>query len=81
MTFIAAAAVVVLFLISLPAVVDYVTFMKVQRTAYLHVRFDWLFSIYVIFAVAAIVRYLWIGWRALVDGDNPPDMTKAASGL
>ena len=81
MTIFAAAAVVVLFLLSLPAVVDYVTFMKVQRTAYLHVRFDWLFSIYVIFAVAAIVRYLWIGWRALVDGDKPPDMTKAASGL
>jgi TRAP-type C4-dicarboxylate transport system permease small subunit len=81
MTLIAAAAVVVLFLISLPAVVDYVTFMKVQRTAYLHVRFDWLFSIYVIFAVAAIVRYLVIGWRALADGDKPPDMTKAASGL
>ena len=32
---------------SLPAVVDYVTFMKVQSTAYLDIRFDWLFSIYV----------------------------------
>ena len=53
-------------LVSLPAVVDYVTFMRVQRTAYLHIRFDWLFSIYIIFAVAAIVRYLWIGWRALL---------------
>ena len=65
-------------LISLPAVVDYVTFMKVQRTAYLHIRFDWLFSIYVLFAVAAIVRYLWIGWRALVGGDTPPDETDAS---
>ena len=63
-------------------VVDYVTFMKVQRTAYLHVRFDWLFSIYIVFAVAAIVRYLWIGWRALSSpGDTPPDTTKAVSGL
>ena len=46
--------------------------MKVQRTAYLHIRFDWLFSIYIVFAVAAIVRYLWIGWRALLRGDAPP---------
>lgn len=81
MTLFAAAAVVVLFLIALPAVVDYVTFMKVQRTAYLHVRFDWLFSIYVIFAAAAIVRYIWIGWRALTAKDAPPDTTTAVSGL
>ena len=33
--------------------VDYVTFMKVERTAYLNIRFDWLFSIYVIFAVGS----------------------------
>ena len=42
-----------LFGISLPAVIDYVTFMKVERTAYLGIRFDWLYSIYVVFAVAA----------------------------
>jgi TRAP-type C4-dicarboxylate transport system permease small subunit len=70
MSLAAAAALVALFAVSLPAVVDYVTFMKVQRTAYLHVRFDWLFSIYIAFAVAAIVRYLWIGWRAVVAGDE-----------
>jgi TRAP-type C4-dicarboxylate transport system permease small subunit len=81
MTFLAAAALVALFAISLPAVVDYVTFMKVQRTAYLHIRFDWLFSIYIVFAVAAIARYLWIGWRALMGSDKPPDVTRAASGL
>jgi hypothetical protein len=76
-----AVAVVVLFAVSLPAVVDYVTFMKVQRTAYLRVRFDWLFSIYVLFAVAGIVRYLWIGWRALIAEGRPPDTTRAVSGL
>ena len=31
---------------------DYVTFMKVEKTAYLKIRFDWLFSIYVVFVVA-----------------------------
>ena len=81
MTFFAAAALVALFLVSLPAVVDYVAFMKVQRTAYFHIGFNWLFSIYILFAAAAIVRYLWIGWRALLGGDNSPDNTKAASGL
>jgi TRAP-type C4-dicarboxylate transport system permease small subunit len=80
MTVAAAAAIILLFLISLPAVLDYVTFMKVQRTAYLHVRFDLLFSVYVLFAVAAIVRYLWIGWRAIFRGDTP-DETGTVSGL
>jgi C4-dicarboxylate transporter, DctQ subunit len=50
---------------SLPAVYDYVSFMKVERTAYLRIPFDWLYSIYVIFAAAVVVRYLWLTWRAL----------------
>jgi TRAP-type C4-dicarboxylate transport system permease small subunit len=54
-----------LFLLSLPAVWDYVTFMRVQRTAYLRIRFDWLFSIYVIFAVAIVIRYAWLTIQAL----------------
>jgi TRAP-type C4-dicarboxylate transport system permease small subunit len=71
MTIIGSLAVVGLFLVSLPAVVDYVSFMQVQSTAYLRIRFDVLFSIYVIFAVAAIVRYLWLGWRAIAGADRP----------
>ena len=65
MTIITGVAIVVLYAGSLPATVDYVTFMKVQQTAYLKIRFDWLFSIYVLFAVAVIVRYLWILWNLL----------------
>jgi len=82
MAVIAAAGLVTLYALSLPAVVDYVTFMKVQETSYLDIRFDWLFSIYVIFAVASIVRYLWLGWRAL-RGKAPeaPDPTRASSGV
>ena len=78
----AGAALVALYLVSLPAVIDYVAFMKVQRTAYLKIRFDWLFSIYVVFAVAAILRYLWLGWRAILG--TPPkafDPTQAGSGV
>ncbi len=82
MAAIAAVGLVALYALSLPAVIDYVTFMKVQETAYLDIRFDWLFSIYVIFAVAAIARYLWLGWRAL-RGKAPeaPDPTRASSGV
>lgn len=67
---VSALSLVALYAISLPAVVDYVTFMKVEKTAYLKIRFDWLFSVYVVFVVAAIARYLWLGWRALV-GEPP----------
>jgi TRAP-type C4-dicarboxylate transport system permease small subunit len=82
MLLVSAAALILLYGISLPAVVDYVAFMKVEKTAYLKIRMDWLFSIYVVFAVAVIVRYLWLFWRAL-SGKAPEesDPTKAASGL
>jgi C4-dicarboxylate transporter DctQ subunit len=77
-----AAALVILYGVSFPAVFDYVAFMKVQSTAYLKIRFDWLFSIYLVFAVAAIARYLWLSWRAL-RGELPEaaDPAKAGSGI
>lgn len=59
------AALVAIYGISLPAVTDYVRFMRVERSAYLKIPFDWLFSIYVVFAVATLVRYLWLMWRAV----------------
>jgi C4-dicarboxylate transporter, DctQ subunit len=72
-------ALIVLYTVSLPAIASYVTFMKVERSPHLHMRFDWLFSIYIIFAVAAIIRYLWITWRAFrgplpasMDPTEPP---------
>lgn len=77
-----ASALVVLYAISLPAVFDYVTFMKVESTAYLNIRFDWLFSIYIVFVVAVIIRYIWLGLHAL-SGKAPDefDPTKAGSGI
>ena len=82
MQIICAMALVVLFGISLPAVIDYVTFMKVESTAYLKIRFDYLYSIYIVFAVAMIVRYIWLGVLA-VRGRAPEafDPTKAGSGV
>ncbi|MBP7063025.1 TRAP transporter small permease subunit [Ferrovibrio sp.] len=82
MLLLSAVALVALYGISLPATVDYVGFMKVEKTAYLKIRFDWLFSIYVIFVLAVLVRYLWLGWRALA-GAAPAerDVSKAVSGV
>jgi len=82
MVVVTALALVGLFSLSLPAVVDYVAFMKVERTAYLKIRFDWLYSIYIVFAVAMIVRYLWLGYQAIW-GRAPEDYdpTRASSGV
>ena len=74
--------VVALYAISLPAVLDYVLFMKVQKTSYLNIRFDVLYFIYPVFAVAVIVRYGWLLWRA-IKGKAPEafDPTQASSGV
>jgi TRAP-type C4-dicarboxylate transport system permease small subunit len=82
MFLIAAVSLIALYAISFPAVLDYVTFMKVEKTAYLKLRFDWLFSIYIIFVVAVIIRYLWLSWQALfVKAPKEFDPTKAGSGV
>ena len=77
-----AVVLIVFFSISLPAVIDYVLFMKVEKTAYLKIRFDWLYSIYAIFAVATIVRQFWLGCQAIWGkGSTDFDPTKASSGV
>ncbi|HVR69119.1 MAG TPA: TRAP transporter small permease subunit [Verrucomicrobiae bacterium] len=82
MAAVTAVALVGLFSVSLPAVIDYVAFMKVEKTAYLKIRFDYLYAMYVVFAVAMIVRYVWLGWQAIW-GKAPEafDPTKAGSGV
>jgi TRAP-type C4-dicarboxylate transport system permease small subunit len=73
-TVISSLALVVLFLISLPATWNYVLFMKREKSAYLGMRFDYLYAIYLIFAVALIVRHLRLAWRAFrgTDVERPP---------
>jgi C4-dicarboxylate transporter, DctQ subunit len=56
---------IVLYGISLPAVADYVAFMKVEKSAYLGIRTDLLYSVYVLFVVAVLVRYFWLVGQAL----------------
>ena len=82
MGIIAGISIVMLYAASLPATIKYVSFMKVESTSYLKIRFDWLFSIYVFFVVAVVIRYLWILSR-LLRGKDPaaPDLTNVSSGL
>ena len=82
MCLICSASLIFLYGVSLPAVIDYVTFMKVEKTAYMGIRFDWLFSIYIVFVLAAIIRYIWLAWQVL-RGSAPDefDPTKASSGV
>jgi TRAP-type C4-dicarboxylate transport system permease small subunit len=57
--------------------------MKVEKASYLRIRMDWLYSIYIVFLVAIIVRYLWL-LSQLLRGKDPEagaDPTKVSSGL
>jgi TRAP-type C4-dicarboxylate transport system permease small subunit len=75
---ISAIAVIALYAVSLPATISYISFMKVERSAYLDIRFDYLFSIYILFAGATIVRYSWVLWRssrAATGSADTPDET------
>jgi C4-dicarboxylate transporter, DctQ subunit len=82
MGIVAAVSLIVLYGAALPAMVKYVTFMKVEKSSYLKIRMDWLFSIYIVFAVAILIRYLWILSR-LARGKEAEaaDPTRASSGL
>lgn len=79
MAIVTAVALIGLYVRSLPAVWDYVTFMKVQRTAYLKIRYDHLYAIYILFAVAVIARYLWILWTS-ASGRNPEPEPRRGEG-
>ena len=61
-----------LFGIALPAVISYVLFLKVEKSAYLGIRLDYLYSIYIVFSVGVIIRYAALTWRAL--RGHPPDI-------
>jgi TRAP-type C4-dicarboxylate transport system permease small subunit len=64
-TIVTSVAIIVLLLLSLPASWRYVAFMKREHSAYLHMRFDFVYSIYLLFVVAAVVRHGRLLWRAL----------------
>ena len=72
-------ALVVLFIIAFPATWKYVLFMRREKSAYLGMRFDFLYFIYVIFAVACIVKHTVMAWNALRGKPIPPADVPAES--
>ncbi len=55
---------------TLPKCLDYVQFMRIERTAYLRWPYHYVFAIYIPFALAIIARCLWQALRALVPALN-----------
>jgi TRAP-type C4-dicarboxylate transport system permease small subunit len=82
MGIVVALALVVLYGMAFKPSLDYVTFMKVEKSSYLKIRMDWLYSIFIVFLVAILARYVWLLWQ-LLRGRDPgeADVTKASSGL
>lgn len=82
MALVAVIAALTLYAISLPASYSYVSFMKVEKSSYLRIPMNWVYSIYIVFIVATLARYIWL-LRNLVRGKAPEaaDPTKAVSGL
>jgi len=82
-TLLASGGLVALLLLSLPATWSYVTFMKVDATAAFGIRFDWVFSIYVVFVLAMVVRHAGIVWDAtrgrLVEDGHPSGDDRSAA--
>jgi C4-dicarboxylate transporter, DctQ subunit len=78
-TVITGIALVFFYAVSLPGAYKYVSFMKVERSAYLHVPINWMYSVFIIFSLACIVRYCWLIYRA-VRGDSSPQTDPAKTG-
>jgi C4-dicarboxylate transporter, DctQ subunit len=65
-------------LMAMPASWSYISFMKVEKTASLGIPLNWLFSIYLAFAVAMVLRHGLIVWQAL--RGTGPDSTASGTG-
>lgn len=60
---------------SLPAVVDYITFMKIDSTPITDIRFDYVYSIFAVFVAAVAIRSALAFYRTLRGG---PEREKPA---
>ena len=56
--------------------------LKVERSSYLKIRLDILYSVYIVFSVAVVARYAWALVGAIT-GRQPEevDVTRTTSGL
>jgi C4-dicarboxylate transporter DctQ subunit len=78
-TLVTGLVLIVLYAISLPASWKYVAFMHREHSAYLRIPFNILYSIFIIFAVASIVRHAWL-MRDALRGTVPPPLEAAPGG-
>ena len=83
---IGALALAIAFAASFPGSFDYVTFMKIESTPVMHLRFDLLYSVWLLFvaavvvrAVVDLVRLIGPGWREEVRLDTDADVTPSSS--
>lgn len=53
------------FIVALPATIDYVTFMKIEKSPVIGLRFDFLYSIFVLFVIAVAISAVVRVWRLL----------------
>jgi C4-dicarboxylate transporter, DctQ subunit len=82
MDFLSSAVVAGILVWSLPQIYNYISFMKIERTAFLKIRFDHLFAIYIPFVLAVVVRSLRTCWRALKgQGYGPTASSEAAENV
>ena len=66
---------------SLPDVLSYISFMKIEKTAYMKIPFSYVFSVFAIFTAVTILRYGWIlikELRGQGPEDDNPDLTHVA---
>jgi TRAP-type C4-dicarboxylate transport system permease small subunit len=68
-----------IFGLGMPGAWSYVTFMKVEATPALGLRFNWVFSVYLLFALAIIVRQGWLVWEAFRAPPQPSGGTPLPS--
>jgi len=77
LTAVTSLVIAAVYAISLPATLNYIGFMAVERSDYLEIRLDYLFALYGVFAVTMVVRHLYLAWRAL---RGHPESGAGASG-
>ncbi len=53
---VSALLVAVAFAVALPGTIDWIRFMKFEKTPVMGLRYDWLYSIFIVFCVAVVVR-------------------------
>jgi TRAP-type C4-dicarboxylate transport system permease small subunit len=70
-TMISSTALVLLFVVSLPASWNYVLFMKREKSAALGMRFDYLYAVYIVFSVSCIVKHSRLAWQAFRRTGSP----------